>query len=85
MPVAVYARDPLLRVWREYGGPTMSPKQAFKELARRGEAKDKEEQLSISQLQATRERLEQAEFTPPLTMVDQKEKAPKTPSSKPQK
>lgn len=33
MPVAVYVRDPLLRVQRDYGDPTMPLEQVQKELA----------------------------------------------------
>lgn len=47
MPVAVFARDPLLRVRRDYCGSVMSLEQALKDLAQRGEAKEEEEQLSI--------------------------------------
>lgn len=50
MPVEIYTMGPLLREWKDYGGPTMSLEQALKELAQRGEAKEEEEDLSISQL-----------------------------------
>lgn len=36
MLVTVIERDPILRVRRDYGGPTMSLNQAMKELAQRG-------------------------------------------------
>lgn len=58
MPVTVYARDRLMRVRRDYGGPTISFHQAMKKLGQKGEVEEEEEQLPISQLRATRERLE---------------------------
>lgn len=39
MPVAVYLRDPLIRVRKEFGGPTMSLAQAYKELTKGGDPK----------------------------------------------
>lgn len=42
MPVAVYARDPLLRVRMDYGGPTMSLNRLVKELALKGDAEEEE-------------------------------------------
>lgn len=48
VPVAVYARDHLLWVRRDYGGSRMSLNQALKEMAQRGEAEEEKEQLSIS-------------------------------------
>lgn len=46
MPVTVYARDPLLRECRDYGGPTMPLEQAQKELSQE-EGVDKDEHLPI--------------------------------------
>lgn len=57
----------------------------MKELAQGGEAEEVEDQMSISQVQATRERLDLAESNPPLAMVNPKGKAPETPSRKLQK
>lgn len=54
-------------------------------LVQQEEVKEAESQLSISQLQTTQDRLEQAESIIPLVIVDLKGKAPETPSNEPKK
>lgn len=49
MPMAVYVRDPLLRVRRDYRDPTTPLEQVQKELAQE-EGANKEEHLTIFQL-----------------------------------
>lgn len=61
----------------------MSLDQAMKKLARHGEAEEEEEQVLISQLRKTRERLELTKPIPSLPLVDPKEKAPETPPASP--
>lgn len=63
----------------------MTLEQPLNELAQREEAKEEEEQLSISQLMARRERLEPTESIVLVVTIDSKGKAPETPSSKPKK
>lgn len=50
MPVAVYARDPMLLVRKDYGSLAIYLEQALKELAQRGEAEEvqEEEDMPIS-------------------------------------
>lgn len=70
MLVVVCARDPLLRVWRDYN--YYVPRVGIEELAHRGEAEEEEEHLQISPHRATREWVEPAESIPPLAVVDPK-------------
>lgn len=71
-----------MRMRRDYDSPAMSLKQ---ELAGSVEDEEDEEHLLISQLQATRERVEPADSILPFAVVDPKGKPLKTPSSKQKK
>lgn len=76
--VAVYARDLLLRVRKDYGAPTMPLEQAQQELVQEGE-EEEEEHLSFSQLWVRMYKVEPAESIFPLAMVDQNERLLKFP------
>lgn len=66
MLVTVLARDPVLRVRRDYSGLSMTLEQAQKETSQREGAKEEEDQLWLSQLWATREGLKPAESIVPF-------------------
>lgn len=70
-----------MRVRKDYGGPTMTIEQAHHRLSQREEVEEEDDQLSISQLRPTKDRLEPAKSIIPLATVDPKRKVPETPSS----
>lgn len=82
MPVTMFARDLHLWLRKDYLRTTITLEQVQRHLVQPEETED---QLQISQLRVTQDRLEPDKSITPLGRVDPKGKTPKTPLSNPKK